>query len=436
MSELSLDKGYLEGFDRIGIALSGGLDSTVLLRLIDEYPSIKEKCTALHINHRINEFSDEWEQLCKEKAAGLGINFESWALEDLQNISENSLREKRLEIFGKWSNENDLIMTGHHLNDQIETVFFRIFRGTGLTGLRGINKFSSVRNISFYRPFLDKKKEELLSYANEKELVWVEDPSNKEPHFSRNIIRNELLPKIKNHWPTIEKSIGKLIKEASKGEKILLEIAYHDFLKSKFSEEVLKIEELTELSIERQENLIKYWFKHVNKLRISPGQIDQILLSINRPTEGTSEFIIEQGVFNTNRKVILSSEEIRIINKEIEPLPHDFCLNWNFKGTIEIPSGKLSVVESFGKGIDKKFVGSMAEIRARVGGERCKPFGRNRSQKIKNLFQEFEIPDWKRDSIPIIYLGQEIAAVGDLWVCQDFHTNKQENGLSIVWDRV
>ena len=117
-------------------------------------------------------------------------------------------------------------------------------------------------------------------------------------------------------------------------------------------------------------------------------------------------------------------------------MPHDFCLNWNFKGTIEIPSGKLSVVESFGKGIDKKFVGSMAEIRARVGGERCKPFGRNRSQKIKNLFQEFEIPDWKRDSIPIIYLGQEIAAVGDLWVCQDFHTNKRENGLSIVWDRV
>ena len=68
-----------------------------------------------------------------------------------------------------------------------------------------------------------------------------------------------------------------------------------------------------------------------------------------------------------------------------------------------------------------------------MGGERCKPFGRDKSQKIKNLFQEFEVPDWKRDYIPIIYINDEIAAVGDLWVCEEFHTNINESGLSIKW---
>ena len=58
---------------------------------------------------------------------------------------------------------------------------------------------------------------------------------------------------------------------------------------------------------------------------------------------------------------------------------------------------------------------------------------KRQSQKIKNLFQEFEVPDWKRDYIPIIYINDEIAAVGDLWVCEEFHTNINESGLSIKW---
>ena len=102
---------------------------------------------------------------------------------------------------------------------------------------------------------------------------------------------------------------------------------------------------------------------------------------------------------------------------------------------IEIPSGELSISESIGKGIDKKYLGSSALIKARVGGERCKPFGRNKSQKIKNLFQEFEIPDWKREYIPLIYINDKIAAVGDLWVCDEFHTNLNEKGISIIWNK-
>ena len=84
--------------------------------------------------------------------------------------------------------------------------------------------------------------------------------------------------------------------------------------------------------------------------------------------------------------------------------------------------------------MDKKYIGLNAEIRARVGGEKCKPFGRDKSQKLKNLFQEFEIPDWKRSSIPLIYLNNEIAAVGDLWICEDFHT-ENDKGISIVWKK-
>ena len=172
--------------------------------------------------------------------------------------------------------------------------------------------------------------------------------------------------------------------------------------------------------------------KDENRLQISSGQIDQILLSISKPSRGTREFLIEGEEI---KKIILSSKEIQILNHEPKSLPIDFCINWDFKDSIKIPSGELSVVESLGKGLDKKYIGLNAEIRARVGGEKCKPFGRDKSQKLKNLFQEFEIPDWKRSSIPLIYLNNEIAAVGDLWICEDFHTENDDKGISIVWKK-
>ena len=430
MSELVLDSDFLINFDRIGVAFSGGLDSTVLLQVIGDYPSLKRKCTALHINHGLQELSDDWEKICEDKALSLGISFKSWKLKNLQSFSENSMRDERLKIFENWVNDNDIILTGHHLEDQTETILFRIFRGTGLKGLKGISKTATVKNINFHRPFLEKSKKDLLLYAEEKNLNWVEDPSNKESYFSRNKIRNDLIPNIESRWPFINKSITKLSEEAEKGNKILHEVAQEDYSNTKIHNNVLQLDTVRILSKARQENLIRFWLKDENKLQISSGQIDQILRSISKSSRGTREFLIKGDEI---KKIILSSKEIQILNHEPKSLPIDLCINWDFKDSIKIPSGELSVVESFGKGLDKKYIGLNAEIRARVGGEKCKPFGRDKSQKLKNLFQEFEIPDWKRSSIPLIYLNNEIAAVGDLWICEDFHTESDDKGISIVW---
>ena len=165
MSFLDLDSEALKGFEKIGIAFSGGLDSSVILQLLSESSIPNKDITALHINHGLSKDSDKWESFCAERASKLDISFKSWKLESLDKISEDSLRIKRLEAFGKWSRENDLIITGHHLDDQIETVLFRIFRGTGIKGLSGIKEFSRVNNINFYRPLLKSTKEELFIQA-------------------------------------------------------------------------------------------------------------------------------------------------------------------------------------------------------------------------------------------------------------------------------
>ena len=103
MSYLDLDSEALKGFEKIGIAFSGGLDSSVILQLLSESSIPNKDITALHINHGLSKDSDKWESFCAERAAKLDISFKSWKLESLDKISEDSLRIKRLEVFGKWS---------------------------------------------------------------------------------------------------------------------------------------------------------------------------------------------------------------------------------------------------------------------------------------------------------------------------------------------
>ena len=436
MSNFTIDTNDLTEFNKIGIAFSGGLDSTVLLKTISDSDIPNNRLTALHVNHGISKDCDKWEEFCKEMAFNLGIDFKSWKLGEIKKISEESLRQKRYESFGQWANKDDVIITGHHLDDQTETVLFRILRGTGLKGLEGIKKFSTVNDLNFYRPFLKKTKGELLNYAEEHNLVWVEDQTNQESKFSRNIIRNDLIPTINERWPFVNQSIEKLSNRAEKAQKILLEIAREDLQKVETSEGVIDLKKFQSYSSERQENIIFFWLNHQKKLRVPSLYLAEILSALEGPSEGSSTFHIHSKDKEVDLRLIISSNEIRILNSNLcSVLPKDLSIDWNLKDTLQIPSGKLSLSESYGKGLDTKYLDFGATIKARVGGERCKPYGRNKSQKIKNLFQEFEVPDWKRDYIPIIYINEKIAAVGDLWVCEDFHTSLDKKGISIIWNQ-
>ena len=153
IEEISFNKS-LEEFERIGVAYSGGLDSTVLLHALSSETTFKSKINAIHVNHSISPNSDKWEELCKKNADELGVKFFSYKLEELKNISEDNLRKIRYEKFNHWSSSNDLILTAHHKDDQVETIIFRFIRGTGLNGLKGIPPWRKDGNTQFHRPLL------------------------------------------------------------------------------------------------------------------------------------------------------------------------------------------------------------------------------------------------------------------------------------------
>ena len=437
MSAIEINSKDFLKFKRIGIALSGGLDSSVLLNIMANEPMLKDRITALHVNHNINTDADRWEEFCSEQSRKLGIPFQSLKLNKTDNPSEDYLRSKRQEFFRQWGGDQDLIVTAHHLDDQVETILFRIFRGTGIKGIKGINQFSAIDGVNFFRPFLDIKKHDLKEYALKNNIPWVEDDSNEESNFSRNKIRNLILPSIRETWSSIDKAIIKLSKDADKSKQILDEIAQDDYSSMFSTHGLIKLARINALSKPRKENLIYYWLVNINGLKANFAQIDQIYTYLDRELVGPASFHFKTIEGESGVQIIINSKEIRIMKDDHKTkLPKDLNLEWNLKDNIKISSGELSVVESLGKGLSTRYLKEGAIIRARVGGERCKPYGRKKSQKIKNLFQEYDIPDWKREQIPLIYINDKIAAVGDLWVCEDFHTPAAENGLTIVWKEI
>lgn len=204
---------------RVLVALSGGLDSTVLLHLLRFQPGMPPfQVQAAHFDHRMRPGSagaSAWVVgLCRAWAVPLHTGRAPQPLR-----SEDEGREARYRfLLGVKEREGaDWVLTGHHGDDQVETVLFRIFRGTGLRGLAGI---PSARAPGLYRPLLPFSRADLLDYASRKGVRFLEDPTNADPSFPRNFLRHRILPQLREGpAPGVRESILRLARLARENEE-------------------------------------------------------------------------------------------------------------------------------------------------------------------------------------------------------------------------
>jgi len=204
---LSLSTNLLDALspkNRIFVAFSGGLDSTALLFLCNK--ALKEKkirnLKAIHINHNLSKNSDNWEQHCERFCKSNNIEFKSFIIEVTKNRSsiESQARQERYKIFESLLDENDQILLAHHRDDVFETILLRLFRGTGVDGLSGLNEKRSLGKGEIIRPFLNLSKSDLKIYIEENNLSYVEDDTNSNNDFDRNFLRNEIIPSLDRRW--------------------------------------------------------------------------------------------------------------------------------------------------------------------------------------------------------------------------------------------
>ena len=428
----------LENYTRIAVAFSGGLDSSVLLHSLANIPEYKERVFAIHVNHGLSPNSKSWIKHCEKFCTILGVNFISLTI-DLENskTNENILRQARYEAFFSCLEKGDVLCTAHHQDDHIETILFRILRGTGIKGLAGIEKYSQIEGIDLIRPLISYSKKDLLDYGNKFNVNWIEDESNEDLSISRNFIRKKVIPNLKNdNWPEYKNSISYLSSKAKEANEILDEIAFLD-LKRCASESLdrLSILKIKELSHARAMNVLFTWLGINTHLGVSNKITDQVYKSIVLASENSNPVVTfgkrgESGSFQIRR---FNNFLRHLPLTETETLSNKKVWKWNTNNPLELPTGTLSMQLSLGKGISTQLTEPGISIKGRIGGERCKPEGRSKSQKLKKLFQEYRVPPWVRDRIPLVYVGDQLAAVSDLWVCEEFVAKKDERGIVLSW---
>lgn len=208
--------------NRILLAVSGGVDSMVMAEL---FLKSGWNFGVAHCNYTLrSEESDKDERLVENWCSSNQIPFFKKRFET-QKISQQlkkgiqeTARDLRYEFFDEICNEQgyDLIATAHHKNDSIETVLFNFSRGTGLTGLTGIKS----RKGKIIRPLLPFSKIEILAYAEKNKIEFREDSSNSSNKYSRNYLRNEVVPKLKNLNADFENNISNSIERLESTNEI------------------------------------------------------------------------------------------------------------------------------------------------------------------------------------------------------------------------
>jgi tRNA(Ile)-lysidine synthase len=419
------------------VAYSGGIDSMVLLHGIVALNKQSPKplpVVALHINHQLSPDADQWQQHCQQTAIALGVEYvaRSVQVQSSGKGIEAAARDARYAVFDDFLQVGDGLLLGHHQQDQAETLLLRLFRGAGVRGLMAMPASRDIARGILLRPLLAVTKASIQSYAQEYQLEWVEDESNEQDDYDRNFLRNRILPLLRSRWTALDTQLFKTTQRMQEVNGLLDEVAAEDLLvldqqkaRTGFS---LDFKKIRRLSIARKNNVLRHWCECLAYPVPGADQLEQI----------------EQQFFG--RTAVLSSACVSWANVELrqfsgrlyllKALPRfdasEVMIDWNACASLPLDNaGGLQIVENGEKGLWLKQ--QAYQIRWRKGGERCTPVQRQHSQTVKKLLQEFGLETWLRDRVPLIYCGECLVAVGDLWVNKGYEVDDHNGAVLIRW---
>ena len=414
------------------VALSGGIDSVVLLHLLHQLQK-KHRfiLNAMHVHHGLSQNADKWVKFCEKLCMKLSVPLDVQYIQLPQKKSlgiEGEARRLRYEKLLK--TKTDLIVLAHHEDDQAETFLLQLIRGAGVKGLSSMAHFDVTKKL--WRPLLNQSKSDIESYAKQHKLKWIEDESNQNIDLDRNFIRSKVLPILKNRFNHIIKVISRSSAHLAEAQNLLDDLAKLDlksYLKSNDYKYKLQVKTLNKLSLTRAKNVLRYWLEMNNQLMPSKELLDELLRQVLHAKKD-AELIIE---LSKNHEIRRYKDEIYLVKKKQQD-QKNYEIVWQGESEISLPNGsKLRFKKVKGKGIslekikDKKLI-----ISNRKGGEFFKPDSKRPTKKVKQLLQESDLPPWDRENLPIFFINKDVVCVTNFGVDIKFQAKNEEFGLEVT----
>lgn len=414
---------------RFVVALSGGGDSVALLSAL---VAAGWQPRAVHVDHGLHPASGEWADRCVELCQQTGVPCQIERVR-VRAIAERgyeaAAREARYARLRAVLGAGEVLLTAHHQDDQAETVLLQLLRGAGPAGMSAMPEVVAFGSGWHARPLLSFRRAALRAYLADTDFSWTEDESNDDLARSRNLIRHRVLPVLTEHWPGAIATVARSARHAAQSQTLLNELAAQDMVTAESDKGGLDISRLARLSAARQANLIRFWLRSLGVPVPAETQLSEILhIVAERPRSGLALVEWPGATVRRYRDALLASPALpRTAAWEPEP--------WDLTAPLVIAAAgvRLRLQRTTGVGLSlARIAGQPLSVRPRIGGEICRPAGNRHHRALKKLLQESAMPPWERKRLPLLYVGEDLAAVGDRWVCEPYAAQASEPSVRLV----
>ena len=415
---------------RVTVAFSGGVDSTVLLAALARLP-LRAPLRAAHVDHGLHPDSARWSAHCATVAAELSVAYVavSVAVErDARSGLEAAARMARYGALADLMAPGEVLLTAHHGDDQLETVLLRLLRGTGVRGLRGIREHAAFGNGRLVRPLLGCTRAELRAQAQAWNLRWLEDPANRNLEHDRNFLRSAVVPRLVERWPAAARSAQRLAEQMADAEQILDQVAASDALGVADPRRVPRAA-LEPLEPARQRNLLRHLLRRNGLEPPSAQKIEELRAALLGARHDAHPQVrwpgVDARVFREHLYLMsaLSAASAQGYSQRL-----DKGCRWTG------PEGELQFEPlGDGPGLPESWLDDGLTLRFRGGGEDFRPLERAHSRPLKRWLQEAAIVPWMRARIPLLFHGDRLVAVADLWLADETRAAPAEPRWRVAW---
>lgn len=419
------------GTRRWVVAYSGGVDSHVLLHLLAT-AGLDRTLAAVYVDHGLHPASGRWGDHCAAVCKALGVAFQRLradARPGPRESREDAARRARYGALGSWLQAGDALLTAHHRDDQAETLLLQLLRGAGPHGLAAMPAVADLDGIPLLRPLLDTDRAAILAYARHHGLAWVEDGSNADIGLDRNYLRHEVLPLLRRRWPALGRSLGRSARLCAEAARLLDRQADADLAAAACERpDALAAAVLAALDEARLRNALRRWLRWLELPAPGAAHLERVRTEV-----------LAAGA-DRNPRLAWPGAELRRYRDRLyalaPPPAHDpgRVLPWSDPGRpLDLPGGgRLELCPATGAGLRAAaLAGRALTVRFRRGGERFRPAGRRHGQELKKLLQEAGVPPWERSRLPLLYVDDDLAVVGELWVAATLAAAAGEAGLRL-----
>lgn len=412
---------HLPGAGRIVVAFSGGPDSMCLLHQLAA-SGCQRPLACIHVDHGLDDDSAARARRAHKLASKLGIDCTVISIEvsGTQGPEANA-RKARYGALEDQMQPGDALLTGHHADDQAETVLLRLLRGAGPAGLAGMPRVRNFAGGWLVRPLLDWRREDIERYITDHQLEVVHDPSNHHLTYDRNFLRHQVLPLLQQRWPGVRRALLRSAGLNRGAGDALQALARIDLDQCREDHWRLRVAPLGRMSDFRIGQLLQRWC-HECELTAPPGRMLESFIGQ-----------LESAASDQLPQLRWSAGVMRRWNGflwlSIRPEPvQEWQFEWAGSVAANLPAG-LGRLELRPHGSELPAL----KVSSGTPGERIRLPGRTGHHKVTQLLAEHGVPPWQRPLWPRLWRDDHLLAVGERWLDADFERELAKRNMELTW---